>query len=585
MIGAMLKDVAMTICFALTASIVVALTFVPMACAKLLSNEKRRRRVLRIPVLTVIKNKWLGFLAFIDHIYGNAIKRCLKHRKLIFIAVIALFAASLCTIPFMGTDLMQSSDEGAFSVSISFPDGTVYEKTEETLYRALDLIGEIPESESMYAMVRGSGSAQLTYNLVDSDKRARSTAEIVSEVKQKLSVIAGAEINVSESSMARGSMGGNSNLSIKIKGDDMDTLYEISDELVSIISSMEGAEDVTSSLDDSLAQGNIVVNRTKAAKYGVSTTSIASAINTAISGSTVSTLKQDGTEIDIIIQYPEDEYKYVPDIENILVSTSSGSKIPVSEVADIVIGESATSINREDMQTYFSISGNFPNLQTSEVQQLITQRLNDYIFPEGYSYEFGGRMEMMNNMMSNLKTVIIVAVLLVYIVMASQFESLIYPFMIMFTMPIAVTGGIFGLFITGKSIDMYAMMGFVMLIGLVVNNAIVLVDYTNQLREKSNMGCDEALCIAGESRLRPILMTTSTTVLGLVPMALALSTGTESMQTLGIAVIFGLSISTLLTLLFIPALYSLINSALKKLGSVWRRFLDKHFPYDEIGEG
>lgn len=578
MIGTMLKELSYTICFALFASLIVSLTFVPMACSKLLSNEMKKVKKKK-NIFTYIGGLWLYGLEKIDSFYKSILKLALNHRLITVCVVIVCFIGSLKVIPLMGMDLMSSTDEGSLSVSISMPNGTIFEKTETMLMNVLDKIGEIPEQESMFAMVRGSASASININLCDKEERERSTDDVVQDIKQKLQNIAGAEINVSASSSAMGSMGG-SNLSLKIKGEETETLKTIGDDLIALFEEIEGAEDLESSMDDSVPEGNIILNRSKAAKYGISTTDIANTINSAVSGSTASTYKFDGNEIDIVIQYDDDKVKYMSDIKNLTITTGSGQVIPITEVAEIVMGESAISITRENQQRYITISGNFQGYDTSTVQNLVQEKLDNYVFPDNYSYEFGGRMNMMNESFSNLAIVLIVAILLVYMIMASQFESIIYPFIVMFSMPLAITGGILGLFVTGQSITVTAFMGFIMLIGMVVNNAIVLVDYTNQLIENKKLECDEALLEAGPSRLRPILMTTLTTIIGLLPMAVATSSGMETQQPLGIAVIFGLSISTVVTLVFIPVLYSLVNSLKRKIRALIAKWKARFTDYD-----
>lgn len=579
MIGTMLKELAFTICFALVASLVVSLTFVPMACSRLLSSEMKRIGRKK-NIFTYIGGVWLYGLESLDRFYKRALKLALSHRLITVALVVACFIGSLGIIPMMGMDLMSQTDEGSMSISISMPNGTVYDKTEDMLFRVLDAIGEIPEQESMYAMVRGSGSASININLCDKEERSRSTDDIVNEVKGKLKEIAGAEINVSASAMAMGSMGGGSNLSLKITGEETDTLREISDDLIALLNEIPGAEDLESSMDDATPEGNIKLNRAKAAKYGISTTEIANTISAAVQGSTASTYKVDGTEIDIVIKYDDDRVKYISDLKNLTITTATGATIPITEVASIDMGESAVSINRENQQRYITISGSFNGYDTSQVQQLVQEKLNSYVFPNNYTYEFGGTMQMMNESFSNLAVVLAVAVLLVYMIMASQFESVIYPFIVMFSMPLAITGGILGLFVTGQSITVTAFMGFIMLVGMVVNNAIVLVDYTNQIMGRGGCTCNEALLEAGPSRLRPILMTALTTIIGLMPMAIAVSSGMETQQPLGIAVIFGLAISTVVTLVFIPVLYSLVNSGKDRVKGFFSKVKERYQSYD-----
>jgi HAE1 family hydrophobic/amphiphilic exporter-1 len=219
------------------------------------------------------------------------------------------------------------------------------------------------------------------------------------------------------------------------------------------------------------------------------------------------------------------------------------------------------------------------------MQELVQEKVNEYVFPDNYTYDFGGNMKTMNDSFSSLGTVLVVAILLVYMIMASQFESIIYPFMIMFSMPLSITGALLGLFICGQSITVTAFMGFIMLVGMVVNNAIVLVDYTNQLLEKDKkLSVRDALAAAGPARLRPILMTTLTTIIGLVPMAVATKSGMETQQPMGISVIFGLALSTLVTLVFIPVLYSIINSIKDKVRAFYIRVSHDDLDYEDEGD-
>ena len=410
------------------------------------------------------------------------------------------------------------------------------------------------------ASIQDSNAASVTVDLVAKQERTRSTDEVCDEIEKLMENIAGAEISVASSSAAMGAMAGGSNISLNIKADDSDTLRTVSEELVTLISQIKGATNVESSLNDSLTEANIIVNRAKAAKYGVSTSDIANTIYMSLTGTTATQYKTDGTEIDVVIKYDDERTNYIKDLENLTLTTGTGARIPVTEVAEIVMGESAVSINRENQRKYITITGNIENVDTSVAQELLEEKLSQYIFPEGCTYSFGGTMEMMNEAFASLGIALIVAVLLVYMIMASQFESFSYPFIVMFSMPIAITGGIIGLFLVGETITVTAFMGFIMLVGMVVNNAIVLVDYTNQLIHDHGMGCKEALLAAGPSRLRPILMTTLTTIIGLVPMALGTAEGMEIQKPLGITVIFGLTLSTLITLILIPVLYLILNN-------------------------
>lgn len=578
MVGAIVKDLSLTICFALTASLVVSLTFVPMACSKLLSRQEKRRRLKKRFIFAFLGDICLKFLNGLDVVYRKVLSLALRHRIKTTVLVIVVFIASLCTYPFLTSGLMGETDEGTCSVYIYMPEGTKFEKTQEMLYRALDLIGDIPEVQSSVAMANGT-YVSINYQFCDKKERTRSTGQIADEIKLKLSDIAGVSLNVYASGMAMGSMGSGSDLYLTVKGNDNETLRQAGKEIVQLLSTIPGAENVKSSLDDAVAEGNIIINREKAAKYGVTTSSVANAVSAAVSGVTATTIKADGTETDVKIKYDGDSAKYLNDVKSITIPTQDGRLIPITEVAEFAIGDSATTISRENLQRYITITGRFNNLEMSQVQEAVQEKLDNYIMPQGCSYSFGGNLETMNEMMKALTIVLIVSVLLVYMIMASQFESLLYPFIIMFSMPIAITGGMLGLFVTRQSITAMSMLGFIMLIGMVVNNAIVLVDYTNQLRRNNNLGCNEALLEAGPARLRPILMTTLTTIIGIMPMVFSQDSGMETQRPLAIVVIFGLTLSTVITLVFIPVLYSGVTGVRNRVVRFIRNFEDKHFEY------
>ena len=377
------------------------------------------------------------------------------------------------------------------------------------------------------------------------------------DIKERVKTIPGADITVSASSTAMGSYSSASDVEIQINGDDIDNLRQAGYDIEKILEKQPWAKDVVNSSETSVLEASVVINREKASQYGLTTSSVASALSTAVNGSTATTYKVDGDEIDVIIKDDEDRISYLNDLQKVTIQTSRGI-IPITDVVDISTDESATSITRKDNHKYLTIGLNLNGISSGEAQQNIVSLLNQYSFPDGCTYEFTGDIETMVDTFQSLLLALVVALALVYMIMASQFESFIHPFLIMFAVPLAITGAIFGLFITGNSITSVTFMGFIMLVGMVVNNGIVLIDYTNQLRARG-MECNEALEEAGPNRLRPILMTTLTTVIGMVPMALAIGEGTEMQRPMAVAIIFGLSISTLVTLFFIPVLYSAVE--------------------------
>lgn len=583
--GQLMKEISYTVCFALGASWLTAVTFVPMGAAVLMRHEAKRGGKGLVSRIINFFDVVVGtFLDKMDYGYSRLIAMCLNHRIRTCIIVVVVFLVSLVLSTQVGSDLMATTDEGSISVTATMPNGTDYETCEEMMNTLLDRIGDVPEMEKMNASVGGGSilstgtTVSITYDVGDKEDRERSTSEIADEIESKLQNIAGCEIEVSDQGSAMGSLGG-SGFDVMIKGDDSDTLKEISDDLIAEISKLPNATNVDSSLDDASTEASIVINRAKASQYGLTTSSIANAVSAANSGSVATEYRTGGTEIDVRIMYPDEDIEYVKDLNNLTITNSAGVAVPLTEVATIEMGEGALTITRENQQRYIEITGEISGLDTAAQQAQVEQVLNNYVFPEGYSYEFSGMMEMLNETFSSLFNVIIVAILLVYMVMASQFESFVYPFILMFAMPLSITGGLIGLLITGQTLTSTGYMGLIMLVGTVVNNGIVLVDYTNQLLERDeNLQVDDALVAAGRSRLRPILMTTLTTVIGMLPVAFAWGSGMESNQSMGIVIVFGLTIGTIVTLVFIPVLYSLVNSVKNRMR---KRHIRKVSPRDE----
>lgn len=567
-IGQMLQNLAYTICFALIASLFVSLTFVPMASSFLLyKGEKKALR--KDNDFNKVLDKWARAFDVVEAFYQKVLSWALKHRKRTAALVVVFFITTLFASPLAGFDFMPEMDEGVASISIEMPKGSKLATTEDTVVAVLDHIEDIPELDIVYANVgsgmfnSGTDAASVTLNLVDKKDRDRSTNEVCDEIRERTADIAGAELTISSSNNAMGSYGGK-DVSFNVTGYDMDTLRRIETDLKGILGKVEGLKDVSGSSDDTVPEAKVAIERSKASQYGITTSQIANTLNTAVTGSVATQYKIDGDEMDVRIRYDEADLEYIQDIKNIVIPSPSGYSVPLTEIANVEVTDSPVQITRENQKKYITVEANTDGIDSKTAQKRIDEALQSYPFPEGYGYHYGGTMEQMMDAFRSLFIAFIVAVLLIYMIMASQFESLVYPGIIMFSMPLAITGGILGLILTRNTITVTAFMGFIMLVGMVVNNAIVLVDYTNQLVKRGH-SCDEALVLAGPSRLRPILMTTLTTIIGLMPMALGSMEGMEMQKPLAIAVIFGLAISTIITLVFIPVVYSGVNDFKRKI--------------------
>ncbi|HHW66263.1 MAG TPA: efflux RND transporter permease subunit [Epulopiscium sp.] len=566
------KEMALTITYSLTASLVVAVTLVPMMASKILKVEKVDE-IKRRKITTKIFDAWSAVLDNIDKVYRRVLNWTLHHRLKASLITIGVFIATL-SIPVLGLvgmEFFPASDEGSFTIDVTLPKGTVIEETFEVVQQVEAKLEGIKEVQEVFVTIGGGGmlssgtssnSASLTVDIGSVKERERSVDEVADEVRVLVSDIPGAEFSVSGSSSM--TVTGGSPISIEIAGDDLEKLKQIANDVVDIVESVEGTREVTSSFEDGIPEAQITINRQKASMYGLNMATISNTLKTAVQGSVATRFKVDGTEIDVRMVYDTSRSEYLKDIKNIAVTSPMGVNVPLSEVADISISESPTSIYRENQKRVVTVSSALFGVDMSTAQTAIDQRLKEYPMPDGYTYKFSGEVEQMMESFSSLGLALLLAILLVYMVLAAQFESFLHPFTIMFSVPLALTGAILGLFVTGRTLSMPSFIGLIMLVGIVVNNAIVLIDYIIQLRKR---GYDrtEAILEAGPTRLRPILMTTLTTVLGMLPMALGIGEGAETMAPLATAVIGGLSLSTILTLVVIPLNYTLFDDISRKL--------------------
>lgn len=574
MAGQMFKDLSLTICFSLLASVVVSITFVPMACSVFLKPEDVANIHRRKNIFTTILDAIGHGISSIEVGYKILLDKALNHRKITLLVVVAFLVLTGACFPFMGFDFMTSSDEGIVNVSVTLPKGTKLADTEKITWQIIDAIEDEPEIVDMSFSIGGGSmsvltgasedSSSITINLLDKQERDRSSDEIAQSMRKKVKDIAGAEIDVSASSSSMGSYS-SSGLTVNIIGDDLDKLSAIADDFADKINTVANVTNAKSSVEDATPQLSIKVNRDKASSYGISSSSISSIVKTAISGTTATTYKIDGDEYDIVIMQDGDKVNFITDVESILIPTATGSNVPLREIAELKNETVPATITREDQETYVSVTANIENgVSTTDINKAVEEKLADYIMPDGYTWEFGGTNEEMMESFAGLAFALLFGFLLVYMIMAAQFESLFYPFVIIFSIPIAITGGIFGLFLTGQSVTITAMLGVVMLAGVVVNNAIVLIDYTNLLIKERGYELLQALKLAGPTRLRPILMSTLTTVLGLVPMMVSTSSGSEMMNGLATVVVFGLTLSTVVTLVLIPVIYVIFSNIQEK---------------------
>ncbi|MFA7573670.1 MAG: efflux RND transporter permease subunit, partial [Lutispora sp.] len=562
------KEMALTITFSLLASLIVALTFIPMLSSKFLKMVKPHEGS-RNRWMNKIFDKWDNAINGIDRIYQRILVWVLKHKRKTTVIVMGIFLSSLLLIPFIGSEFFPAMDQGMFNIDIQLPKGSLIENTNEVSKELEDLLSKITELETMHVSVGGSNnfsgmgisnshSATISVTLKPLTEREKSTSEIVEEVRKSVKSIAGAEIKVTDVSTSFGGMSGGAAVSIQISGADLETLKDISKDIEKLVIETEGTRQVESSIAEGRPEAQVYINRDKASGYGLSTTQVASVLRTAVEGRVATTYKVDGTEIDIKVQYPEDKRKTLEQLKSVSLLSPLGMQVPLMDIADIKIGQGPTSINRADQERYVTVTGDIFGRSSGDVNGELKNKVKEYRLPDGYSIKFTGEDQQMVEAFTSLTLALILAIFLVYMVMAIQFESLVHPLTIMFSVPVAYSGSIIGLAITNNPLSVPAFIGVIMLAGIVVNNAIVLVDYINTLRERG-LDKEAAIIKAGPTRLRPILMTTLTTILAMIPLALGFGEGAEAMAPMAIVVIFGLTTSTLLTLLIVPVIYCLFD--------------------------
>lgn len=550
-------DMALTIAYSLLASLIVALSFVPMMSAKVLKNTKEKKH-----------NVFNGFLRG----YEWLVKGALKLKPVVLIGAVLLLVFSIWGASRNGTAFMPSMDSTQVTVSMSMPDETQLEDTIAMSDTIVERIEQLEDVETVGAMLGGSSMLGVSsgnnatdkvdiYVLLKENKKA-SGIEIAKEIEEMCADL-DCTVTATGSDMDMSALGG-SGISINIKGNDLDTLKETAKDVAEKLKTVKGVTDVNDGMGEATPELRITVDKEKAMLKGLTVAQVYSEIQKELSSdTTASNLMKEGKEYSIIIVDEEAENINKKDIQSYTFQTTDKDgkerKTKLKNIADITETFSLSSINRMGQERYITVSGAIEDgynigLVSTEVNKLF----KTYQAPSGCEIEFSGENETINEAMWQMIKMLLLAVAFIYLIMVAQFQSLLSPFIVMFTIPLAFTGGFLGLLFTGKEVSIIAALGFVMLSGIVVNNGIVLVDYINQLR-LAGMEKKEAIVEAGITRMRPIFMTALTTVLGLSTMAMGMGTGADMMQPIAIVTIGGLLYATLTTLFIIPIIYDIFN--------------------------
>ena len=564
MAGMMFKDFCLTIAFLILASLLIALTWVPLLCYLMLDETRARRGALEQ------RRASGGWKERLESRYMKALSFFTYHTAAGAIASLALVAVFLAACLSTNTVLIPEMDQGEVNISVSLPIGS---STEEAVNIAEQVVAvaerEVPERENAYYMVSGgsgmssmmsSGDITVGLNLVSKGERSRSATQISNDLRAAFADIAGCEITVSAQQM---SMSNESDISVEVSGDDYDILAAIASDLVKEISALPDAVDVTSSVSDRVPQVEITMNRQAAAQYGLTAAQVGAAVRAELTGATATKVTISGTELDVVIKGDGAASRSLDALKALPIDSAFGGTVALSSVADVRVVQAPQTIARDNQSRQVTITGDTISGNTSAMTKQIKALLTAYAMPQGYAAETAGAYEQMTENFADLGLALVVAMGLVYFVLAAQFESFMMPVIVMLILPVAFSGALFALPLTGKDISMISLVALIMLSGTVVNSSIILVDYIN-VRRRAGETREEAILHACPLRVRPVLMTTLTTILAMIPMALGLGDTNEMMSDMGVTMISGMLISTIITLLFTPVYYCLIDNIGKK---------------------
>ena len=579
MAGIMFESLGWIVTVVCCTSTVIAITLTPMLCSKLLKARKVRIENGKLIDEEATNKTWydrtvVAFLDKVDAAYAKSLGWCLRHKALTIIALFVFFAASL--LPFImgkvGTDFMAQQDNARLSVTVELQRGTRIEETVKTARQLEERFMLLVPEIQMISTSAGSNdddgtgaifsttmnnTISMTIRLNKKWERERTIWQIAEVLRQELAQYP--EIIEYQANISSGGPGGGNTVDVEIYGYDFDITNQMAQQIIALTKELPGARDVFSDRDDDRPEIKIIVDKEKASRHGLTSATISSYLRNRVNGMAVGFLKEDGDEYDILVRLKEENRNSISDVLDFSIPTPMGQTIKLSEICSVDEYWAPPKIVRKSRQRIVTVKVTPYETSLGELAQAIqTQVLPQIDKPAGYSIRLAGAYEDQQESFGKLGMLGALILILVYIVMASQFESFSNPGIIMFTVPFALSGVILALWITGVSLDMIGALGIVLLVGIVVKNGIVLVDYINLMRERGH-DLNEAIQISGQSRMRPVLMTAFTTILGMVPMAVSQGEGAEMWRPLGIVVIGGLTVATFLTLYIVPVIYGAMS--------------------------
>ncbi len=568
MAGMLFDDFCLTISFLILASLVIAITLVPLLCYFLLDEEKVRAHAMKQAEKKDQKSAGgkLGLGARLNQAYTRILSYFVRHLWVGMLASTALVAVFILACLSTKMVLMPEMDQGMVQVSISTPVGSELEDTAAIADRVVEIVQDsVPELESVYYITQ-TESSSVNLVLSDKEKRQRSAVQVGNDLRGRLEDIAGCEIVVSASDMTA-LLGSGSDISVDITGNDYETLVMIANDLSAQISQLPDAVDVSTSEGKEVEQVTITMNREAASQYGLTAAAVGAAVRSELSGATATTVTIGNKELDVVVRGSGSSAASLDALRSMAIPSSFGGTVPLSSVARVNVELAPQSVTRVNQSRQITVSGDTISGDVTAITREIQRILDGYTLPDGYVAEISGAYTDMMDSFGDLLLALTVALGLVYFVLASQFESFLMPVIVMMILPVAFTGALFALPLTGRDLSMISLVALIMLAGTVVNASIILVDYIRQRRERGESRVD-AILRACPLRVRPVLMTTLTTILALVPMALGMAEGAaEMMSDMSITMISGMVISTVITLVFTPVYYSVIDN----LSHIFRR--------------
>ncbi|MBQ2843716.1 MAG: efflux RND transporter permease subunit [Alistipes sp.] len=563
MAGILFNSMGWMVTITLTVSTIAAITFTPVLCSLMMKKSPKK---------AWFQGKIDAVMERFNSFYGGVLGFCVTHRKRVLLGSLILFVGVLGFLgPQLKSEFFPVQDSARLSAEIKLPAGTRQEITRDLALELVDRIrkaypNEITmvnvregqaDTDNVFASLQDNGTHLISMNisLVKKTERDLSLIEIGDGVRKILGEYTQIRtFTVTEG--GGGGMAGKSSVDIELYGHDFDTADALAEQIAKMFRNMEGCTEVTISRNEYTPEYHVDFDLEKLSRAGLDVTTASTYLRNRINGSVMSYYREDGDEYDIRVRYDRKFRESLEDIENITIYNPMGQGIKIRDVGTVKEASTPPDITRKDRERYITISGTVgAGYALSDLVEKTKVEMANIPMPQGFMWQIGGTYEDQQETFGDLILLMALMVLLVFVIMASQFESLTYPFVIMFSLPFAVLGVVIGLAITGTPMNIMAMLGILMLIGIVVNNGIVLVDYTILCRERG-MSVVDAVVTAGRSRLRPILMTTLTTVLGMIPMAVGNGVGSEMWNSLGMSVAWGLSFSTLITLILIPTLYA-----------------------------